>query len=241
MAADPPGDDGPADDRRRALQPRLQRAEDPHVDVRVVEPGPVLRPLLAYQRAVDRLNERLGRLTRYLVVLVVVIGFGNALARYIGRFLGRQITSNLWFEIQWYLFGAIFLLGFGYAVKNEINVRVDFWYADFSPRRKAVVDLIGHLIGLLPFSLIAIYVLYGPTLTSWGARPDGSFATWRVWEVWEQSPDPGGLPRAPIKTLIVVGFVLLLLQGLAELVKLAAVLTGRAERVGTPDQPLRVE
>jgi TRAP-type mannitol/chloroaromatic compound transport system permease small subunit len=223
------------------LASRLQRTEDPHVDVRIVSPGRILRPLLAYQRAVDRLNEWLGSLTSYLVVAVIVIGFANAVARYAGRFYGRQITSNLWFEIQWYLFGAIFLLAFGYSVKNEINVRVDFWYADFSPRRKALVDFVGHLIGLVPFCLLAIYVLYGPTLTSWGARPDGSFATWRVWEVWEQSPDPQGLPRAPIKTVILLGFVLLLLQGLAELVKLGAVLTGRAERVGTPDQPLRVE
>ncbi|HUG86798.1 MAG TPA: TRAP transporter small permease subunit [Euzebya sp.] len=223
------------------IKRRLEVLEDPHAEFTTTAPPTWwLRPLLAYQRLVDGLNERLGEFTRYLVVAVVVIGFGNAVARYVGRFLGRQLTSNLWFEVQWYLFATIFLLGFGYAVKNEINVRVDFIYADRSPKTKAVIDSIGHLISMLPFSVMALWVLYRPTLTSWGAGPDGSFATWRVWEIWERSPDPQGLPRAPIKTMLIVGFVLLLLQGLAELVKLFMTLSGRGQKIG-PAQPGRVE
>lgn len=220
---------------------RLEALEDPHAEFAELGRAPVwLRPLLSYQRTVDRVSERIGRSTRYLVVAVVVIGFVNALARYVGRFTGRQITSNLWFEVQWYLFGTIFLLAFAYILKNDINVRVDFWFANRSERTKAAIDLVGHLFALVPFCLLALLVLWGPTLTSWGARPDGSFATWRVWEIWERSPDPQGLPRAPIKTMLVVGFGLLLAQTLAELVKLLATLTGHGHRT-TPATPKRVE
>lgn len=220
---------------------RLEALEDPHAEFTELGRAPGwLRPLLAFRRVVDRVNERVGAFTRYLVILVVAIGFLNALARYIGRFTGRQITSNLWFEVQWYLFATIFLLAFGYILKNEINVRVDFWYANFSTKTKAWIDFIGHLIALVPFCVLAIWVLWVPTLTSWGALPDGSFPTWQVWEIWERSPDPQGLPRAPIKSMLVVGFVLLLLQALAELVKLLATLTGHGQRV-TPQAPRRVE
>ena len=175
-------------------------------------------------------------------MLVVVIGFVNAVLRYAGRFAGRQLTSNRWFEVQWYLFAAIFLLAFAYALKNSINVRVDVWSVHRSPKVRAWVDLVGHLVALVPFAVLATLVLWRPILTSWGARPDGSFSTWQVWRVWERSPDPQGLPRAPVKSLLLVGFVLLLTQALAELVKLVAQLTGHGRAVGVDEEaPVRVE
>lgn len=195
-----------------------------------------LRPLLAYQRAMDTVAQFVGSVAKYLVIAVVLIGFVNAVLRYVGRFSGQQLTSNRYIELQWYLYAAVFLLGFAYILRNGVNVRVDFWYAERSSRTKAWVDLVGHLVALIPFCVLALTVTWGPILTSWGARPDGSFRTARVWEIWERSPDPGGLPRAPVKSILWIGFALLLLQALAELVKLIAELTGNARHSRVVDE-----
>ena len=201
-----------------------------------------LRGLLVYQRGMDRVAEAVGALPKYLVVAVVVVGFANAVLRYVGRLTSEQLTSNRYLELQWYLFAMIFLLAFAYALKNGVNVRVDFWYEKRSEKTRAAIDFVGHLIALVPFTLIALWVVYPPILTSFGRGASG-FRTWRVWEVWEQSPDPGGLPRAPIKAVLFIGLLLLLLQALAELVKLLAVLTGHGHLIGRRDTtgPLRVE
>lgn len=233
MATDPPISD---------TQEHLAELADAHAEFETLGPPPAwLAPLLAYQRVMDRVSERVGHATRYLVVLVVAVGFVNALLRYVGRFAGQQLTSNRYLELQWYLFATLFLLAFAYITKHDINPRVDFWFANRSPRVQAWIDFVGHLIGMLPFCLLAIWVLWRPLLTSWGARPDGSFTTWRVWEIWERSPDPGGLPRAPIKTMLLVGFVLLLAQGLAEMVKLLAEVTGHGRHLTRRHKPLRLE
>lgn len=214
----------------------------PHEEaVPVGDPPRWLRPLLAFQRAVDALNERIGRVSTYLVLAVVAIGFLNAVLRYAGRLAGEQLTSNRYLELQWYLYAGVFLLAFGYALRHGVNVRVDVWYTNRSPKVKALVDFVGHLLALLPFCVLALVVTWGPILTSWGARPDGSFRTWAVWQIWEQSPDPDGLPRAPVKTLLLVGFGLLLLQALAEMVKLLAELTGHGMLVVRRDATTEVE
>ncbi len=190
-----------------------------------------MRPLLAYQRGMDRVADGVGSLSKYLVLAVVAVGFLNALLRYSGRIAQRQLASNTYLELQSYLYAAIFLLAFAYILKNGINVRVDFWYANRSDRVRALVDFVGHLVGLLPFALLALWIVYGPVMTSWPIN--------------EQSPDPGGLPRAPLKSLLLVGFALLLLQGLAEMVKLLARLIGRRDLVLVPDEahapPVRAE
>lgn len=228
----PPGAVEPSPQEHRKVRHALDRIADQHDEFVPLGEAPVwLRPLLRFARGVDRLNERLGRAMAYLVVAVVLIGFANAVLRYVGKFTGQQLTSNRYLELQWYLYATIFLLAFGYILKNGINVRVDFWYADRSPRTKAWIDFVGHLIALIPFCVLALRVTWGPLLTSWGARPDGSFTTAQVWRIWERSPDPGGLPRAPIKTVLLIGFVLLLAQALAEMVKLAAELTGHGVHV----------
>ncbi|HHC08987.1 MAG TPA: TRAP transporter small permease subunit [Actinobacteria bacterium] len=198
---------------------------------------------LAYERAVDALNERVGRFTPYIVIVVVVVGFTNVVLRYLGRFIGTRLVNNYWLESQWYMYSLVFLLGFGYILKHQINVRVDFWWADQPLRRKVWIDLVGHLISLVPFSILALWVTWPWVLSSFTSQT-GSFTTWRVWEIWENSPDPSGLPRAPIKAMILVGFALLLLQGLAELVKLVAVLTGHEDWVELPvehEAPMRIE
>jgi TRAP-type mannitol/chloroaromatic compound transport system permease small subunit len=179
------------------------------------EPGPVMRVALGYQRAADRFAEWTGTISQYIVLVTVAVGFANVVLRYTGEVTGRRMTNNGMIEAQWYLYSLIFLLGFAYILKHQINVRVDFWFADRPAHQKAWIDLIGHSISLIPFALIGIRY-------SW---PAVQFS----WKVWEQSPDPSGLPRAPIKAMILVAFVLLLVQGIAELVKVVAVLRGHGE------------
>lgn len=247
------------DDDRRRTGPRPGRHDDvvheqldskltavesgPDPELQVVDAPVWLRPLLGYQRAVDWLTERVGTLPKYLAVAVITVGFVNAVLRYVGRFAGAQLTSNRYIELQWYLYAALFLLALAYILKHGINVRVDFWFADRSPRTKAWIDFVGNLIGLLPFCLLGLWVVAPQILRSFGRSPDGSWRTPAVWEIWEQSPDPGGLPRAPVKALLFVGLGMLLLQALAEMVKLIAVLTGhgRFSERNVSGGPTRVE
>lgn len=201
------------------------------------------RIALGYTRIVDAVNERIGGITLYLVMIVVVIGFTNVVLRYIGRYAGVRLVNNYWLEGQWYLYSLVFLLGFGYILKNQINVRVDFWWAEQSLRSKVLIDFVGHIISLIPFCILALWVTTSWVLSSFTSQT-GSFTTWKVWQIWENSPDPSGLPRAPIKAMILVGFALLLLQGLAEMVKLWAVLRGHEEWVELPvehEAPMRIE
>jgi TRAP-type mannitol/chloroaromatic compound transport system permease small subunit len=191
-----------------------------------------------YVRIVDRIAEFTGWLSQMFVIIVVVVGFYNVLARFIGRFIGMQLSSNVFIETQWYLFSLVFFLGFNYILKHGINVRVDFLYAKWPRTRQAAIDFWGHLFFLVPFCIIAIYVTINPVLTSWGRLPNGT------WGTWELSPDPGGLPRAPIKSMIIVAFVLLLLQAIAELIKLYPIMrTGEAVfgDEALADAPLRIE
>ena len=185
-----------------------------------------MRILLKLSHWIDRLTERLGQVAALLVLLVVVIGFYNPVARYLGKYLGVKLTTNALIELQWYLFSLIFFLSFAYILKHGVNVRVDFLFTNWSPRSKAWVDFVGHLLFLIPFCLVGIYVTVGPVLQSWGQLPDGS------WGTWEISPDADGLPRAPIRTMIIVAFGTLLLQGLAEAIKCLAVITGHAQTIG---------
>jgi TRAP-type mannitol/chloroaromatic compound transport system permease small subunit len=174
-----------------------------------------MRGLLKISHVIDNLSEFLGRIAIYLTLLLVVIGFYNVVARYVGRFIGQNLSSNRFIETQWYIFSIIFFLMFAYNLKHDVNVRVDFLYAKWSPRRKAWVDLIGTLLVLIPFCIMGIWVTINPVVFSW--------------TLWEMSPDPGGLPRAPIKSFILVAFGVLLLQAVAQAIKYAAVLTGHSE------------
>lgn len=155
-------------------------------------------------------------------MLTIAVGFYNVIARYIGRFIEVKLTSNLFIELQWYLFSLTFLLGFSYVLKHGLNVRVDFLYTNWSAKTKAWVDLVGHAIFLTLFCIIGLYVTTHPVLQSWGLLPDGSFGT------WELSPDPDGLPRAPIKSMMLVAFGMLFLQTISEIIKNIAVIKGEA-------------
>ena len=182
--------------------------------------------LLRVSDAIDALNEWIGSKTAYIVMAMVAIGFVNVVARYVGRFIGVRLTSNAIIELQWYLFSIMFFLGFAYILKHNLNVRVDFWYANWPAQRRALIDLAGTLLFLIPFCIIAIIETFNPVMFSWGRLPNGS------WGTWEMSPDPDGLPRAPIKSMIIVAFVLLLLQAISQAIKYLAIVTNvvRAEQ-----------
>lgn len=164
--------------------------------------------LLRLALAIDGLNERVGRMAMWLVLLAALVSSGNALFRY-----GFNMSSNAWLEIQWYLFSAIFLLGAGYTLKHNGHVRIDILYGRFSPRTRAWIDLVGGLLFLLPTAGLIAWL-------GWAGFAE-SYA------IGETSPDAGGLSRWPIKLLIPVGFALLALQGLSESIKRWAFLAGK--------------
>ena len=198
-----------------------------------------MQALLRLSRLIDALIERIGRLTGWMITLMILIGLYNVIVRYLGRYIGRTLSSNLYLELQWYLFSIVFFFGFAYVLRHNQNVRVDFLYAKWPVKRRALINLVGDLLFMIPFCIMGIIVALNPVLASWGRLPDGS------WGEWEMSPDANGLPRAPIKTMIIVGFALLLLQAISEIIKHIAVLTDSAESEIVVEveeyQPVRTE
>lgn len=184
-----------------------------------------------------------GKISWILVWVVFVLGLFNVVTRYVARFIERDIIVGEVFDLQWMIFGALFLFGLNYGVKEGVNPRIDFWWADFSDRRKAIIDLAVHTLLFFPFLVMAIRVLWGWALAGMGRSFDGTWSTWRVWEIWEQSTDAGGLPRGPIKLLILIGFILMATQIVAEMIKQILVLIGRSDLAGVAahEAPLRVE
>lgn len=164
---------------------------------------------------IDTFTEWVGTFTYWLVPLVVGVGVWNVLNRYVGRAIGQSLGSNFFIEAQWYIFSVIFLLGAGYALKHGEHVRVDVFYGAWDERRRALANLVGTLLFLFPFCILLIYF-------SWPAV-EGS------WRIRENSPDPSGLPRYPLKTFLLISPVLLLIQGISEAIKSFAVVTGKVD------------
>jgi len=163
--------------------------------------------LLSVSRFIDRLNELIGRLVYWLILVSVLVSSGNAVVRYaISR------SSNGWLEIQWYLFSAVFLLGAGYTLLRNEHVRIDIFYGRLNPHTRAWIDIFGGVFFLLPMALIIMALAWPMFLESWTRN--------------EYSTDAGGLIRWPVKLLIPTGFLLLVLQGLSEIIKRVAFLIG---------------
>jgi TRAP-type mannitol/chloroaromatic compound transport system permease small subunit len=173
-----------------------------------------LRILLAVARSVDALNERIGRLALWLILLCTAVSAANAVARY-----GFNLSSNAFLEIQWYLFSAVFLCAAGYALKHNAHVRIDLISARLSRRTQAWIDIFGALFMLLPVCLIIGWFGWRAALESL--------------RIHESSSDAGGLPRWPVKFLIPAAFLLLVLQGAAETVKRIAYLRGLLPEPGS--------
>ena len=164
---------------------------------------------------IEGLNERIGRFVAWLVAFMTLVGAYNAVVRYLGRHLGLSLSSNAYIELQWYLYSLIFLLGAAYTLKHNAHVRVDVFYGQLTQRGRAWINLVGTTLFLLPFSLLTLWLSWPSVRNSWAVR--------------EVSPDPGGLPRYPIKSVILVAFVLLALQGVAEILRNVAILRGHAD------------
>lgn len=182
-----------------------------------------MRGALKFARGVDRVAEFLGRISIYLILVLVAVGFYNVAVRYFGRFIGQNLSSTRLLELQWYIYSVLFFLIFAYNMKHDVNVRVDILYAKWSAKRQAWINLLGTLLFVAPLAIIGIWMTITPVLQSWGQLPNGTFGP------WEMSPDPDGLPRAPIKSFIIVAFALLLLQAIAQIIKYAAIITGHRE------------
>jgi TRAP-type mannitol/chloroaromatic compound transport system permease small subunit len=168
--------------------------------------------LLQFSRLIDGLNERIGRAAIWLILVVVFISAGNAVMRF-----AFDWSSNALLEIQWYLFSAIFLACGAYVLLKNEHIRIDVIAGRLSPRAQNWIDVFGILVFLLPMALIIAWL-------SW----PGFMNAWHSGEV---SPNAGGLIRWPVRLMLPVGFVLLILQALSELIKRIAFLTGRGPNV----------
>ena len=177
--------------------------------------------LLKFARGVDRVNGWIGSGIRWLVLAMVLIGSYNAVVRYLGRSLERNLSSNAYIEAQWYLFSLLFLLGGAYALSRDSHVRVDVIYSRLSERAQGWIDLLGTLLFLIPFCLYGLWVSWPWVVNSWQVR--------------EISPDPEGLPRYPLKAMLLVAFGLLLLQAIAHLIRQVARVWGQVVE-GSPEE-----
>jgi TRAP-type mannitol/chloroaromatic compound transport system permease small subunit len=169
-----------------------------------------MQMLLRLARGIGRLNDRVYSAVRWLTLAMIVVGAFTALARYLTRYTGVGLASNALFDLQWYMFSLIFLLGAAYGLHREVHVRVDVAYARFRPRTRLWVDLVGTILFVIPFSIMML-------VTSWPTVRNS-------WSVREGSPDPGGLERYPIKTVLLACFTLLLLQAVAQVITKVAAL-----------------
>ncbi len=166
-----------------------------------------MNALLKFSRLIDALNEGIGKLVMWLVLAAVLISASNAVLR-----KAFDIGSNAFLEVQWYLFAAVFLLGSGYVFLRNGHVRIDFIAAKMSARTNAIIDALGIVLFTIPLCVILIDL-------SWPVFE-------RAWTSGEMSQNAGGLIRWPVLLLIPLGFAVLLLQCLSELIKRVAFLTG---------------
>ena len=166
-----------------------------------------MKTLLRLSGLIDALNERVGRLTYWLILVMVLVSAGNASVRY-----AFDRSSNAWLEIQWYLFSAVFLLGAGYTLLHNQHVRIDVISGRLSKRARAWIDVLGTLFFLLPMA-IAIMWMSWPVFV-------------QAYELHEESSNAGGLIVWPARLMVPIGFLLLVLQGISELIKRVAFLRG---------------
>ena len=166
-----------------------------------------LNALLKLSQLIDGLTERVGKALIWLVLVVTLISAGNAVMRYLWNY-----SSNAFLEIQWYLFSAIFLFGAGYTLMRNEHVRIDLIAGRFSKRGQAMIDIFGILFFLLPMATAIMYLSWPIFLLALHGD--------------EQSSNAGGLVVWPVRLLVPIGFFLLVVQGLSELIKRIGFLRG---------------
>lgn len=166
-----------------------------------------MKQLLALSRAIDFVNERVGRLVYWGVLIMVLVSAANATSRY-----ALNMASNAWLELQWYLFALVFLFCSGYTLLHNEHVRIDVVSSRLSRRTQVWIDVFGFLLFLLPMSLFIMWLSWPVFMNAWTSG--------------EISGNAGGLIRWPARLMVPVGFFLLSLQGFSELIKRIAFLMG---------------
>lgn len=165
-----------------------------------------MKHLLSFAHGIDWINDQFGELAKWAAILSCLISCGNALVRYT-----FSISSNGWLEVQWYLFAGCVMLGAAQVLRVNEHVRVDVFYGQLESRRKVFVDLFGLLLFLIPTMALMAY-LSAPLFL-------------KMYETHEMSNNAGGLVRWPAMLMLPLGFTLVLLQGVSEIIKRIAWLT----------------
>ncbi|KUL96034.1 C4-dicarboxylate ABC transporter [Bosea sp. WAO] len=165
---------------------------------------------LAFSRVIDKINREIGKKVAWLILLAVIVATVNAIVRKV-----FSVSSNAWLELQWVLFGTVFLLCAAWTLQVKEHIRIDIVNSMLPKRVQQWIDLIGHTLFLMPFCLLMIY-------HSW------PFFT-RSYAVNEQSLSAGGLPQWPAKGLVIIGFILLAFQGVSEIIKQIAIMRGKLD------------
>ena len=176
--------------------------------------------LLALSRVIDWINEKFGIVANWLILLSCLISAGNAFSRYL-----FSASSNGWLEIQWYMFAGVVLLGGPYTLKMNEHVRVDLVYGMVSERTRIWIDIICGILFLLPICLILTYFTWPWFVDSWRLN--------------ESSSNAGGLLRWPVKLILPVGFFLMALQGISEIIKRIAALEHNIDVEFKYEKPLQ--
>ena len=165
----------------------------------------VLNALLPLTRAVDRLNTWIGKHLAWLILAAVIVSSVNAVVRKV-----FDTSSNAWLELQWVLFSIVFLMCSPWTLLNNEHIRIDIVNNLLPKQLRNAIDVVGHALFLLPWCLIMV-ITSVPFF-------------WRSWSIDEQSGNAGGLPQWPAKSLLMIGFALLLIQALSELTKRLAIM-----------------
>ncbi|MGB9367689.1 MAG: TRAP transporter small permease subunit [Xanthobacteraceae bacterium] len=163
--------------------------------------------LLGVSRVIDAINFRIGKVLAWLILAAVIVSAVNAVIRKL-----FDVSSNSWLELQWVLFGAVFLIVASWTLLDNEHIRIDIVNNMFSQRTRNIIDIVGHAFFLLPLTIVMIITSYPFVMKSVLLN--------------EQSMNAGGLPQWPAKALILIGFVLLFFQAISELIKRIAVMMG---------------
>ncbi len=202
--------------------------------------------------AIDAVATFTGRLAMILAWVIFFLQLFNVITRYSNNWFATDILFAETVSLAWMSFGMLFLLGVNYGVREGINPRIDFWWADFGNRRKAWLDFIMHTVFFFPFLILGIRILkpYAAIALGYNRFADGGEgewpAGWRVWESWVTSVNAGELPAGPIRAFIFVAFILWAAQVFGEMIKTGFVLAGREDladihAIDSIDAPVRVE
>jgi TRAP-type mannitol/chloroaromatic compound transport system permease small subunit len=183
-----------------------------------------MQALLALTRGIDRVNAFIGKGVIWLILLAVLVSAGNAISRKL-----FDLSSNAWLELQWYLFGAAFMGAAAYTLQQNEHIRIDVFYGSRSRKTQHWIDLLGHIFFLLPFAALMAWLLWPYTIQAYVGG--------------QVSSNAGGLIIWPARAILLIGFIMLVFQAVAEIIKKIAVMRGLIEDphpfISAQDQALK--